>query len=331
MKRFNAIAAMALGATMVIAAPAVAADQYDVVFGKNKDWLFTGYEYLTPADEASINQSVNNLIRASQLFRQKGTALAIVIVPSKIRVYENELPASRPFTPFAGQVYGKAVTALRAGGVNVVDLATPFAAAPDKAGANQLFYKLDTHWTPKGAMLAAETIKSTVMATPELKAAWEKAPAVQYNLNWAARPRPSRARDLVHYLPPGTATFAPEQILTFTTARTTPATASLTGAGERVAVTTIGSSFSDPNTGYPNAVRYALQRNVLEMSLPVDQGPWYGMANYLANEYKTAKPDLIIWEIPEREFRAPPAATWREARFRIDNAAWLSRMEQLLK
>ena len=38
----------------------------------------------------------------------------------------------------------------------------------------------------------------------------------------------------------------------------------LTGAGDPVEVTVIGSSFTNANTGYPDAVRYALQRDVLD-------------------------------------------------------------------
>lgn len=319
---------LALGATMSFSA--VAADTYDVVFGKNKDWLFTGYEYLAPTDVANIDTNLKALAQASQMFRADGTQLVVVLVPSKIRIYGNELPASRPLTTFADQLYGKAVNALRAGGVHVVDLNTPFMAIPDRAGSNQLFYKLDTHWTPKGAALAADTIKNYIMGVPSLAAAWQATTPVQYKLTWGDRPKPSRSRDLVHYLPPGTATFPPEQILSFDVNRLTPSTAGLTGAGEQIGVTAIGSSFSQANTGYPNALRYALQRDVLEMAIPVDQGPWYGMLNYVSNEYKASKPKLVIWEIPERELRSPPSAPWREARFRIDNAQWLSKMKQQL-
>ena len=49
-------------------------------------------------------------------------------------------------------------------------------------------------------------------------------------------------------------------------------------------MTVIGSSFTNANTGYPDAVRYALQRDVLDISLPVDQGPWSGMVGYLGRQ-----------------------------------------------
>ena len=330
MKSHTPLRLLAVGLVAAAALPAIA-EQYDVVFGKNKDWLFTGYEYGKPADAANVQTTINDLIEASKLFRQNGTALAIVLVPSKIRIYEDQLLSSRPLDAYNRDLYAKAVAQLRAGGVNVVDLNTPFLATKDRYGTNQLFYRLDTHWAPKGAMLAGETVKATVAATPELKQAWDAAKPVKYDLNWAARPRPTRSRDLVNYLPPGTATFPPEEVLTFRVNRGQASQASLTGSGDPVEVTMLGSSFTNANTGYPDAIRYNLQRDVLDISLPVDQGPWSGMVKYLNGEFKTTKPKLVLWEIPERELRSPPAASWREARYQIDNAKWLSDMKQLLK
>ncbi len=322
---------LAVASLAVAAALPAAAAPYDVVFGKNKDWLFTGYEYGKPGDAANVQTTISNLIEAAKLFKQNGTALAIVLVPSKIRIYQDQLPANRPLDAYNRDLYDKAVAQLRAGGVNVVDLNTPFLAQKDRYGTNQLFYRLDTHWAPKGAMLAAETIKSTIDGTPALKAAWAATQPVKYDLNWAARPRPTRSRDLVNYLPPGTATFPPEEALTFRVNRAQPSKAGLTGSGDPVEVTAIGSSFTNPNSGYPDAIRYVLQRDVLDLSLPVDQGPWSGMVKYLGSEFKTNKPKLVIWEIPERELRSPPAASWREARYQIDNAKWLADMRSLLK
>ena len=94
----------------------------------------------------------------------------------------------------------------------------------------------------------------------------------------------------------------------------------------------IGSSYTNKNSGFPDAIRYTLQRELLDISLPVDQGPWYGMDSYLRDEaFKTKKPKLIVWEIPEREFRSPPNNKYRDARYVIDNNEWLSRITSLLK
>ena len=108
--------------------------------------------------------------------------------------------------------------------------------------------------------------------------------------------------------------------------------AGLLGSGDNVAITAIGSSFSNKNAGFPDALRYTLQRDLLDISIPVDQGPWVGMEAYLKDDaFKTRKPKLIIWEIPEREFRSPPNYKHRDARYIIDNNEWFERISSLLK
>jgi alginate O-acetyltransferase complex protein AlgJ len=37
------------------------------------------------------------------------------------------------------------------------------------------------------------------------------------------------------------------------------------------------------------------------------------------------KPKIIVWEIPERDMRAPPAHKYREARYSMDDNEWLLR------
>lgn len=330
MKTRNRFRLMTIALAAAIVVP-VNASEYDVVIGKNKDWLFTGYEFVKPADEKDNQVTYANLIQAAKLFRQNGTAMAVMLVPSKIRIYSDQLPPDRQIDSYNKNQYDAAVKALRAGGVNVIDLNTPYLAMANRYDDNQLYFRLDTHWTHKGAAVAAESIKSTIMSTPELKTAWQAAPEVKYDLAWAPRKRPTRARDLVHYLPVGTAEFPPESVLTFKVTRAQAAATSLTGAGETIGITVIGSSYTDAKTGYPDAVRFSLQRSVLDISLPVDQGPWSGMLKYLGSEFKTAQPKLVIWEIPERELHSPPAAKWREARYQVDNATWLSQMGALLK
>ena len=71
----------------------------------------------------------------------------------------------------------------------------------------------------------------------------------------------------------------------------------LEGAG----VTVIGSSCTHKITGFPDGLRYTLQRNLLDISIPLGQGPWVGMEACRRDDTcKTNQPKLITWEIPER-------------------------------
>jgi alginate O-acetyltransferase complex protein AlgJ len=303
-----------------------------IVGGKNNDWLFTPFEFATQSDAADTQATIQLLERASKLFERNGIALTVVVVPSKIRIHADQLPASHPLDAYTAGKYEDIAKALATAGVNVINLNKPFLASPHRQSDTPLFLRLDTHWSPSGAMLAAETIKAGIDATPTLKAALAATPEEKFSLAWAEKKTTTRARDMVRLMPQGSPSFPPEQILTFKASKVQASQAGLLGSGDNVGVTAIGSSYTNKNTGYPDALRYTLQRELLDISLPVDQGPWYGMDAYLRDEsFKTRKPKLIIWEIPEREFRSPPNYKYRDSRYVIDNNEWLSRITSLLK
>jgi alginate O-acetyltransferase complex protein AlgJ len=303
-----------------------------VVIGKNNEWLFTPYEYATSADAQDTEATIRLLTEANQRFQKQGIALAIALVPSKVRIHSDFLPADKPLDPYTRDKYDNAVKALRAGGVNVVDLNAAFLASQHRTSDTPLYFRLDTHWSPSGAMLAAETIRAAIDANPALKAAWSATPPVKFAMTWSKQKSVTRARDLARLMAASGNSYPPEQMLTFRVTREQESQAGLTGAGEAVGITAIGSSYTNKNTGYPDALRYALQRELLDISLPTDQGPWAGMEAYLKDEaFKTRKPKLIIWEIPERELRSPPNYKHRDSRYIMDNNEWLSRITALLQ
>ena len=318
--------ALALGSACVQAADAV-----PVLVGKN-DWLFTPYEFAVASDAGDTQAVIQLFEKTNKIFERKGIALALVIVPSKIRIHADQLPGNKPLDGYTADKYENAVKALRAGGVNVVNLSQPFLNSPHRTSDTPLFLRLDTHWSPSGAMLAAESIKTAIDSNPALKAALAATPEVAYNLTWATKKSNTRARDLVRLLPKEEQTFSPEQTLAFKVARVVASQVGLQGAGDSVGITVIGSSYTNKNTLYPDAIRYTLQRDLLDISIPVDQGPWVGMESYLKDEaFINNKPKLIIWEIPERELRSPPSAKFRDVRYIIDNNEWYSRIAALLK
>lgn len=310
---------------------ALAQDGSSVIVGKN-DWLFTKYEFAEPADATDTQATILMLQEINKLFEKKGITLALVMVPSKIRINSDQLPDNAKLDPYTAGKYENAVKALKAAGVNIVSLNQAFLNSPNRDGENTLFLRLDTHWSHTGAMLAAETIKAEVNANPSLKKAWSATPEEKYTLTWNAKKIPVRTRDLVRLLPGGTVSYPPEQVLQFKVNRANESSAGLLTAGETTLITVIGSSYSNKNTGYPDALRYVLQRNLLDISIPVDQGPWVGMEAYLKDDaFKTNPPKLIIWEIPERELRSPPNYKYRDARYVIDNNDWLARVGTLLR
>ncbi len=308
-----------------------AADSTPVIIGKN-DWLFTAYEFSNASDARDTEVTIQLLQKVNRLFEQQGIALLLVLVPSKIRIHSDQLPDTKALDEYTAGKYENVFKALQAGGVNVVNLNQAFLTSAHRASATPLFLQLDTHWSPTGALLAAETVKATIEASPSLRLALAATPEVKYALTWAKRKVIYKARDLVNLLPKGAPSFPWEQILLFSATREKTSQASLLGTGDVVGITAIGSSYTHKNTGYPDGLRYTLQRDLLDISIPVTQGPWVGMETYLKDDaFKNNKPKLIIWEIPEREMRSPPNYKFREARYVIDNNEWLSRISGLLK
>lgn len=333
-RRFGKCAlAWAATAACVTAMPSAFAEGAPgVLFGKN-GWLFTPYEFAVQTDASDTQASIQMFANINKLFERKGIAMVLAIVPSKIRIHSDHLPDSKPLDSYTNEKYVNAFKALTAAGVNVVDLNQAFLKSPLRTGDTPIYLRQDTHWSPPGAMLAAETIKATIDATPALKAALGKVPEAAYSMTWAPKKSITRARDLVRQLPQAEqGAFAAEQTLTFKVTRTATSQAGLQGAGDNVGIFVIGSSYTNKATGYPDALRFMLQRDLLDISLNVDFGPWYGMESYLKDDaFKTNPPKLIIWEVPERELRSPPNAKFRDARYQFDNNDWLAKVTALLK
>ena len=308
-----------------------ASEPSPVLLGKDS-WLFTPYEFAVQTDAQDTQASIKLFERVNKLFEAKGISLALVIVPSKIRIHSSYLPEDKPLDSYTADKYENMSKTLKAGGVNIIDLNSAFLSSTHRTSDTPLFLKLDTHWSPSGAYLAAETIRKNIDGNPALKKAFDSTKEEKHTVTWADKKSNTRARDLVRLLPKGAPTYPPEQTLPFKVSRVQPSQANLLNGDDTVGITVIGSSYTNKNTGYPDGLRYTLQRDILDISIPVDQGPWVGMENYLRDEsFKKNKPKLIIWEVPEREMRSPPNNKFRDPRYVINNEEWYGRMVDLLK
>ncbi|MCQ2104530.1 MAG: hypothetical protein MJZ26_01945 [Fibrobacter sp.] len=135
-------------------------------------WLFyrQDVEFLVqPSPFEARSAKLDNPISAITTFRdqlkEKGVELLVVVVPGKPSIYPERLtgtkvPASREELFGHGKKILDSLTAL---GFNTVDLYTPLwsaKAGDEKFGA--LYLDDDTHWTPRGAELAAGVIAAKV-------------------------------------------------------------------------------------------------------------------------------------------------------------------------
>ena len=316
-----------------LTAPVAAQTAHDPVIRGKNNWLFVRYE-IPPAelaDEALV--SVDLIARLNRLLAAQKITLAVTVVPSKIETYQEQLPDGFKVSDHMRGFNDKIQTALRAAGVPSIDLKGALRSAALKDPANPVFLQLDTHWTPTGAMAAAQTIKAGIDATPSLKVAYDAVLYERYVLQWAsAKENQPETRDIIKLLPANAPSYPVEQVLRFTVTRANPVSASLLGASVGGDIVLVGSSFSDEATGFANALRYMLQRDVLNFHIPADLGPWMMMKSYLQNDaFQTQKPKLLLWEIPERAISWAPNYPYRDARYVIDNADWLLQVGALSK
>ncbi|MDD2925366.1 hypothetical protein [Rhodoferax sp.] len=299
--------------------------------GKN-EWLFYRYEFAEPEHATEIKKSVQLIRDFSKVLGEHGTQLVVAMVPLKIRVYAEHLPDDVKLNDTTLNQYANTLDLFRSNGVFTVDLNTAFLNSPKRNSDTPLFFRLDTHWTPSGAMVAAETIKAGLYANPATKAAAEAMPEVAYNIKVAPRKRASRGRDLITVLPPNSPVFAPEMVAQVNVIPVQAGTTPLVGDVPIPEFAVVGSSYSRDWTGFVDAMRYVFQRDMVSFAVGADQGSWVGMETYLREDtYKQKHPKILIWEMPERDMRAPPDYKFRESRYISSNAAWLTRVSGLVK
>lgn len=139
-----------------------------VVLGAGEGrWLFyrQDVEFLvqpSPLDvrSAKLDNPVQAVLRFRDQLKAKGVELLVVVTPGKPSIYPERLTGS--VINSAG--HGKAILdSLAHLGLNTVDLYTPLLAAKaDDATLGPLYLDDDTHWTPRGAELAADVIARKV-------------------------------------------------------------------------------------------------------------------------------------------------------------------------
>ncbi len=293
--------------------------------GKN-EWLFLKGEFTDASDLSATNASIDLVRRLNKVLEHNGVALVFVMVPLKARVYEQYLPEDVRLNSYTKSNYERMMAELRAGGVNAIDLNTPFLNTPQKPGDTPLFFRFDTHWTHKGSMLAAETIRDGIESNPALNKALEATPEVKYEVVWSKHKVNATPGDLIKLLPDGSPVFEAEQVEPFVLSGNGATGNTLLGEDNAPRITLVGSSYSGPWYGFSDALRYTLQRDVLTSWVSAVQGSWVGMEMYLRDDsFQTRKPKILIWEIQSRGMNGPPDYKYRDARYHSDNTEWLLR------
>ena len=142
-------------------------------------------------DGETLDAIVDNLRALQGYVEERGGRFLFVTVPNKNSLYPEHMPERLPGRHETAP-YGQLLPRLRAAGVPTVDLAALLGAAGET-----LYYRTDSHWTAKGAALAADGILRALGRDSDCSA-------------HAFAPGAPRAGDLYRMLYPGARGEEPE-------------------------------------------------------------------------------------------------------------------------
>lgn len=264
-----------------------------VVVGKD-GWLFTTEEFenLKNADEAE-KRLLTLIEKVNAHLQSHDVKLAVVLVPAKARIYPeylgwHRLPEERQ------EVYARVLSSITSMGIPAPDLAALF---EDKKDGKPFYLRLDTHWTPDGAELAANALAQAIDgqfiedASQSFKTEILLAEAIEGDLEKYIKTSPFQRW------------MAPERdriSLRKTVRENDDGNAGLFGE-ETVPVVLVGTSYSAIDKwNFEGALKSALQADVLNLA-DEGQGPLEPMAKFLKEtDLEKSGIKLVIWEIPER-------------------------------
>ena len=310
---------------------------YVGIVGK-QEWLFYQYELTTAKDVPATTASIDLICQFNRVLAKKGITLGVAMVPIKMRIYAEYLPADLKINDFMMGNYERMTSELTSCGVVVFDLNSAFLTNPLRNSATPLFFKMDTHWSNTGAMLAAQSIAEQTTANSVTRFVLAQIPTQAYKRTVSKVKKVTKNRDILQVLPPDTKAknyaferFYPVEIIR-DDANTADPGGDLLGKHPFAAISLVGSSYSMDWTGFADALRFCLQKDVFSLGVGANQGSWVGLESYLRDDaFQQSPPKLLIWEMPERDMRAPPDYPYREARYITTNAEWLKRVTALVQ
>lgn len=296
-------------------------------------WLYLSYDMSTSSDQAANNITLDLIKRFNKVLAANGTTMVMILVPMKMRVYSEFLPPTVRTNPHMMEQYDRTLKVFRTNQIHAIDLNTPFLDKNKRTGPYPLYLKLDSHWSPSGVLLAAETIKAGIDSDPALKKALDATPVAVYKMDISKAKKTNNSHDLIALLPPsqqGQKSFPPEDSLQFKVTRAQGEKSDMPVKGVVPGISLLGSSNSRPWTGFSDALRFTLQRDILVSASNGDRGSWYGLASYMRSDaYQTKPPKLLFFEMSERDLRGPPNFANRIASYNIENTEWLLQVSAL--
>lgn len=267
-----------------------------VVLGRDQ-WLFSDEEFKPTADADALVQENLALVRGVRdTLRRHGSDLVLAIVPAKARVYAEHIGEQTPAS-LHDDLYQRFHAQARQAGVFAPDLLAPMQQAKLRG---QVFLRTDTHWTPMGAEVAAQTLAEAVARQALLTG------EPQAFVTEAGKTGPYKG-DLTNFLPldPLFSNLLPSPDR-LQQRSTRPAAAEGVSddalfADDQVPVALVGTSYSaNPHWNFLGALQQALRSDVVNYAED-GHGPLLPMLKYLQSDaFKNSSAQVVVWEFPER-------------------------------
>lgn len=279
--------------------------QDGVVLGQ-EDWLYSAEELRYPAHlERIIPAHIEKLESAHRALTERGQRLILLPVPMKITTYPEYLGQRLP-DPIRtlSPAFAETLTQLQ---LPFVDLISAFNLQRD---TSPLFLARDTHWSPQGARLAAETIAAALpqlsgnrhYRTEQLTDLHHQGDLTRFILTSDGIADGYRASEII----PG---FETLPVLTEFTGD------ALFGNAGDLGIDLVGTSYSKLDTWhFIGFLQQALSRDISSYALEA-VGPYAAMDAYLEETADSGElPTTVLWEFPVRTLLRPlnPHKSWQQ-------------------
>lgn len=294
----------------------------NLAFVGQDNYIFAAWDSLTTPDWKGIDATVARVAQVSQLLAAKGVALVVPVLPDKMRIYEEKLPADKPMSPEMRQRYAGILSRLQTAGVATFDDDKLLMAL--KAAGQPVYYRTDQHWAQPAA-------DATAQATADLIR--QKVPnlAGQPGTGMALGPLINERRygDLAdRFLSPEQRRAVGREI--YSVRRAGDGESLLADAPSPVHVT--GNSMVQPYFGFPQKLSNVLDRPVSVNWKPGDVGFWRVLLEYVeSNAFRQQKPQALVWQLFEPNFHLGPDARglWDSASV-VSAEEWQRRIQAAL-
>ncbi|MGG2396361.1 alginate O-acetyltransferase [Pseudomonas sp. SH1-B] len=265
-----------------------------VVLGRD-GWLFTNQEYLLPSDlEHNLDKQLALIDKIHEQLAQKGKRLVMLPVPMKLDTYAMH-SSYVPSQQISG-LYQRFNQRLAERGIDTVDLRSAYL---NVAASEPLFLRNDTHWSPRGAELAAQTLAQRY---PDLQG------DTPYITQVVSEKRIDG--DLLNYLKfdhrMAPSYFKPVYIqLQETLKQDSSGLGDSLFGDEAISLALVGTSYTRiDDWNFAGFLKQALQRDLVSVALEA-RGPFQSMNEFLAGPAAAGSEiQTVIWEFPVRTLLA---------------------------